>query len=112
VRQPPRTSRVERVPASLLPVLAAQTCGEACRSYEEKSCRNSLNRRAIADSIKSGREGDEPLATQLIVRGVCVGATGLNGDRNYRRILVGDIVDATPGMSYASISWAPLLAKG
>ena len=43
-------------------------------------------------SEPSGK-GDEQLASQLIVRGVGVGTARLDRDRNYRRILVGDIVD-------------------
>jgi hypothetical protein len=38
-------------------------------------------------------KGDEQLASQLIVRGVGVGTARLDRDWNYRRILVGDIVD-------------------
>jgi hypothetical protein len=44
--------------------------------------------------LEVGREGDKELAAQLIVHGVRIGTPRLNGDRNHRWILVGDVVDA------------------
>src|SRR5215813_4155257 len=41
-----------------------------------------------------GGKRDEQFATQLIIRGVRVGPGGLNEERNNRRVLVGNVVDA------------------